>query len=88
MNANSVLQTYWVRLLGNNLDDRTYFVYKNWTAQVTGNQKITWCKMAELLEGQYQHKESVTLVQVKLRTFAWKREQSFFDFVVELLFLM
>ncbi len=66
MHANSVPQTYWVWLLGNYLDDQSYFVYESWTAQVTGNQRITWRKLAELMEGQYQHKEDVMLSQMKL----------------------
>ncbi len=40
------------------------------------------------MEGQYQHKEDVTLAKMKLQTFTWKKEQSFFDFAVELLFLL
>ncbi len=69
MHANSVLPAYWVQLLGNYLDDRSYFVYDIWTAQVTGNQKITWRDLAVLMEGQYQHKEDMTLSKMKLHTF-------------------
>ncbi len=74
MHANSVLQSYWVQLLDNYLDDRLYFVCESWTVQVTGNQRITWRKLAELMEEQYQHKEDVTLSKMKLQTFTWKRE--------------
>ncbi len=88
MHANSVPQTHWVQLLGNYLDERSYFVYENWTAQVTGNQRITWRKLAELMGGQYQRKEDVTLAKMKLCSFWWKREHSFFDFSVNLLFYL
>ncbi len=53
MTAHSVPQTFWVRLLGSYLDERSYFVYESWTAQVTGNQRITWPKLAELMGSQY-----------------------------------
>ncbi len=88
MYANSVPQTYWVQLLGNYLDDRSYFVYENWTAQVTGNQRITLRKLAELMEWQYQCKQDVTLAKMKLQSFWWKRDQSFFNFSVDLLFYL
>ncbi len=66
MHANSVPPAYWVRLLGNYLDDQSYFVYDIWMVQVTRNQKITWRDLAGLMEGQYQHKEDVMLSKMKL----------------------
>ncbi len=38
MMANAIPKCYWVKLAGMHLDDRSYFVYDHWMAQITGNQ--------------------------------------------------
>ncbi len=67
--ANIVPEGYWVQLVGHYLDDQSYFVYDHWTAQITGNQQITWNDLASLMESQYQKKRNMTLSQIELWTF-------------------
>ncbi len=77
MQGNAVPKSYWVQLVGHYLDDRSYFVYDHWTAQVTGNQQITWNDLTTMMESQYQKKKDVTLSKMELQTFRWKKDQSF-----------
>ncbi len=50
MLANTIPKSYWVKLVGHYLDDRSYFVYDYWPAQVTGDQQIMWEKLASMME--------------------------------------